>query len=338
MMVVTLYIKENNPECEKAVEELKSLQGELPHQLAIINIATDKLLQKSFEGIVPVVHAGPYRLSAPFTRQDLIVALGAARDRGNHLNQIGDSTYEQRKQRGHQLNSADRISYWLSRYYMGLINGLLFIYIGLPFLAPILARTGFELPARVLYTIYSPLCHQLAFRSWFILGEQPYYPRELAGIPGVANYEQFFGKDSTLLDPARRFIGSEEIGYGQGRAGFKVALCQRDVAIYGALFLFGLVYSITGKRIKSLPWYLWIAFGLVPIGLDGVTQLPSLLNFLPDWLFIRESTPFLRSLTGSLFGFTTGWYLFPMIAESMRDAQQLLAGKMAVVSQIAAKN
>jgi uncharacterized membrane protein len=334
MMVVTIYIKANDPTCEEAIASLNSLQDDHPHQLAIINIENEKLLRDSFEERVPVVHIGPYKLHSPFTQQDLVVALGAARDRSNHLERIGDKHHERRIKRGRKLNSADRMTYWISHHYMGLINVLLFMYVGLPFLAPVLARMGADFPSRVLYTIYRPLCHQLSFRSWFIFGEQAYYPRDLAGISGVASYEKFFGADSTFLDPARRFIGNEEIGYGLGRAGFKVALCQRDIAIYGAMLLFGLVFAITGKRIKTIPWYLWVAFGLVPIGLDGVSQLPSLLNFLPDWLFIRESTPLLRSVTGMLFGLTTAWYLFPMIAASMRDAQQLLAGKMAVVAQI----
>ncbi|MHB1384976.1 MAG: hypothetical protein ACYCYC_11680, partial [Bellilinea sp.] len=73
---------------------------------------------------------------------------------------------------------------------------------------------------------------------------------------------------------------------------------------------------------------------LVPIGIDGVSQLPSLISQLPDWMIIRESTPILRTITGALFGITTSWYLFPMIEESMRETRKMLAGKKAVVSQI----
>ena len=338
MMVVTLYIKENDPACQQAVEDLKSLQGAYPHRLAIVSIDQEKALQDNFENKVPVVHVGPYRLQAPFSRQDLRVALGAARDRSEHLDRIGDSGHEKRVRRGQTISSADRITLWISHHYMAVINVVLFLYVGLPFLAPVLSRAGVDLPARALYTIYSPLCHQLSFRSWFIFGEQPYYPRELAGITRVASYETYMGTDSAQLDQARRFTGSEEIGYGAGRVGYKVALCQRDVAIYGALLLFGVVFAISGKKIKILPWYLWFLLGLIPIGLDGVSQLPSLLDFLPDWMIVRESNPLFRTLTGALFGLTTGWYLFPMIAESMRDARELITGKIAVVTQLKSEN
>ncbi len=49
---------------------------------------------------------------------------------------------------------------------------------------------------------------------------------------------------------------------------------------------------------------LWILIGLGPIGLDGFSQLFSQMDW--SWLATifpyRESTPFLRVLTGALFG------------------------------------
>jgi uncharacterized membrane protein len=65
---------------------------------------------------------------------------------------------------------------------------------------------------------------------------------------------------------------------------------------------------------------------MLPIGLDGFSQLLSQppLNFFP----YRESTPFFRSLTGFLFGFTTAWFGYPMVEESMAEARQVLAAKL----------
>jgi len=189
-----------------------------------------------------------------------------------------------------------------------------------------------EMPAKIIYTVYSPLCHQLAFRSFFLFGEQPYYPRQLANVPGVITYETLTGDTKIDLYRARSFIGNETTGY-------KVAICERDVAIYGSLLLFGIFFAITGRKIKTLPWYFWILIGLIPIGLDGFSQLPSLAgwDFL-KWLPIRESTPFLRVLTGTLFGTTTGWYLYPLIEESMRETHMIMLRKMAVVEQAQPKS
>ena len=106
-----------------------------------------------------------------------------------------------------------------------------------------------------------------------------------------------------------------------------MALCERDVAIYGGILLFGLIFGLTGRRIKPLPWYLWLLIGMVPIAVDGFSQLLSQppLNFFP----YRESTPLLRTITGFLFGFTTAWFGFPIVEESMVDLRRFYAQKFA---------
>lgn len=334
MIVVTVFIEKNNPSCEQVIDDLRDLQADHPHQLAVVDVGENPDLRSSYAGIVPVVQVGPYRLKTVITRQDLQVALAAARDREAHLGKVGDKAYARRIERGHNLSSADRISYWLSRHYMLLINILLGLYVGLPFLSPVLARNGNLWAARAIQTIYSPLCHQLAYRSWFLFGKQPYYPRELAGIDQVGAYEDLIGGDPVDLSSARKFIGGEEIGYGEGRVGYKIVLCQRDVAIYGMLLLFGMLFALTGRKIKPVPWYLWIALGLVPIAIDGGSQLPALISALPDWLGLRESTPILRTFTGGMFGLMTGWYLFPMIEDSMRETRALIGKKMTIIPQL----
>jgi uncharacterized membrane protein len=174
------------------------------------------------------------------------------------------------------------------------------------------------------------MCHQLAFRSFFLFGEQPYYPRALAGVPNAITYEEL--QNSTQIDivGARNFDGNPVVGY-------KVALCERDVAIYGFMLLFGLVFWASGRRLRSIPWYLWVLIGLGPIGLDGFSQLPGLASGLPAWLPVRESTPFLRVLTGAMFGWMTAWYLFPMLEDTARESLNLVQHKMAVVQQTASQ-
>ncbi len=196
---------------------------------------------------------------------------------------------------------------------MWLIIGLLFLFLFIAFLAPIFMKLGLEQPAKFIYWVYDAFCHQLTFRSWFLFGQQSFYPRELAGIPNIISYEKATGDFQLNLKFAREFPGNETLGY-------KVALCQRDVAIYGSLFLFGLIFQLSGKKIKSIPWYLWIIIGLLPIGVDGITQFGGLgISFLA-WLPVRESTPLLRTITGMLFGIATGLFMFPMVEENMKQA------------------
>lgn len=111
-----------------------------------------------------------------------------------------------------------------------------------------------------------------------------------------------------------------------------MALCERDIAIYASILAFGLLFGSTGRRIKSLHWTISLAIGLVPISLDGFSQLFSQFNW--DWLAsivpYRESTPFLRIMTGALFGFTTAWFAYPGIEESMNETRQYYIKKFAV--------
>ena len=85
-----------------------------------------------------------------------------------------------------------------------------------------------------------------------------------------------------------------------------------------------------------MPFLTWILLGIVPIGLDGGTQVLSqvltdpVLDFLDpisQFLPYRESTPFFRTLTGFLFGFTTAWFGYPLVEETMADARRLLVTK-----------
>ena len=90
----------------------------------------------------------------------------------------------------------------------------------------------------------------------------------------------FRGSDRDQLSDVSKsqdFVGNPILGY-------KVAFCERDVAIYGSLLLFGLVYGATGRRLRAFPWYLWVLIGILPIAVDGFSQLPSLLDVQWPWL------------------------------------------------------
>ena len=63
---------------------------------------------------------------------------------------------------------ANRWALGLSRRWLRWLLLLIGLYVGLPFVAPTLMHFGVTGPARFLYTAYSPMCHQFAFRSWFL--------------------------------------------------------------------------------------------------------------------------------------------------------------------------
>ncbi len=326
---VTLFSRSDCHLCESAIEDLHALQAEIPHELNIVKVDENPDLLAAYGERVPVLETGPYLLEAPFDRAKLRVTLAAARDRAQRLAEDDTPHQASRRQRAQTLSRADRLSYWIANRWLLALNLLVFLYVGLPFLAPILMNAGLPALARPIYGVYGFACHQMAFRSWFIGGEQSAYPREAAQVPGLQTYGTASGQDEDSLLAARGFIGNEQMGY-------KVAFCQRDVAIYAAMLLFGLLYAATGRRLPALPWYLWVVIGMGPVGLDGFSQL---LSQLPGWAFwdYRESTPLLRTLTGAIFGFTTAWFGFPVIGETMAETRLALATKIARLKPTASK-
>jgi uncharacterized membrane protein len=218
--------------------------------------------------------------------------------------------------------TVDRLVLGFARHWLLFFNLFIFIYIGLPYLAPALMASGNTGAARLIYTIYSPLCHQLGYRSWFLYGEASNYPR--------AVFQQVTGINPDDLLGARAFLGDERVGY-------KVAFCQRDVAIYGGILLGGLFFGLgfVRQRLKPLHWIGWITLGVLPIGLDGFSQLFTQFPYnqfaLFSWLPSRESTPEVRTLTGLLFGLANVWLAYPYVNVSMREAADELQRKLAQV-------
>lgn len=335
MLTVTLYMRQECHLCEQAKADLESLQELYPHRLVEVDIDSDPALQRAYLVEIPVVEVGPYRLKAPFDRKKLMMTLGAASDRRGQLEEIGDEAYLSRIERGQKISGVDKVMFWISRHYLAILNIIMLLYVGLPVLAPVLMENGAKVPARVIYTMYSPLCHQFGFRSFYLYGEQAYYPLEEAGLD-VIDFESATGiqglrnpNDYSRLQ-ARKFVGNDAVGY-------KVALCERDVAIYASILFFGLLFALTGRRIPPLHWTLWLLLGIAPVGLDGFSQLFSQFDwqFLATILPYRESTPFLRVLTGSMFGFFTAWFAYPNIEESMQDTRQFFLKKFAQVKAVA---
>ncbi len=303
--------------------DIEALKTQIPHNLALVNINEDSDLKKTYGDRVPVLQVGPYTLEAPFDRKKIEMTLGAASDRMKH---IGNNPA---KSQGSKLQGAsdrlENMGRWLSRNYLSALNLFVFIYLALPFLAPVLMNAGQPALARPIYAVYGAVCHQMAFRSWFLFGEQAVYPRAAAGLDDLQSYGEATGLDETnsasAMLGARGFIGNEQLGY-------KVAFCQRDVAIYGGILLFGLVFAASGRRIRPFHWLLWLAIGVAPIGIDGFSQLFSQIPAL-DFIPYRESTPLLRTITGALFGITTAWFGFPLLEADATAARVKVATKKA---------
>lgn len=315
MLNVVFYTRDDCSLCDQALADLEELKSEFQFELSVTDIDSDGALQKKYLEIIPVVEIGPYTLTAPFTRTDLEISIRAAK------------TKEERtpipvKPRGRaSAIRLNKLVHSFTRRWLAVVNLVVVLYMGLPFAAPALMRVGAVQPASWIYTIYSPMCHQLAFRSWFLFGEQAAYPREIAGTP-LTSYSEATGLSEDDLISARKFIGDEQLGY-------KVALCERDIAIYTGILLGGLLFGLLRTRLKPLPVGLWLLLGILPIAIDGGSQLLSVFDFLS--FPVRESTPFLRTVTGLLFGLMNVWLAYPYVEQSMLETRAQVAAKLARV-------
>lgn len=324
MRTLTYYYSTKLPASEDLLPEIKKLCEENNVPLIDICIDGNRDLEQRLAGKTPLVWIGPYKINHPFTLKEVEVAIKAALS-------LDAATAESEPVRS-GLNTLsftrhEEFSLWLSRSYVWMISLFLILFTAIAFLPPLLEKNGNTAIAGGIYKAYSILCHQLAYRSYFLGGEQIVYPRELAHIKGLLTYEEVTGSTAADLLYSRSLIGNPTMGY-------KVALCERDIAIYLSMALFGIFFEVTGKKIKGLRWYLWFLIALAPIALDGFSQLPGLALGWPTWLPIRESTPFLRSLTGTLFGAGTAWYMYPLMEETMSITRFNLNRKLTIIEKI----
>ena len=240
----------------------------------------------------------------------------------------------------------NQMVYRFSRRWTAYFNVVIGVYVALPILAPVLMQIGVPGPARAIYTIYSPLCHQMASRSFFLFGEQLAYPSVNAGTdllpletfaPDLAEFEEVADENwAEFFLAARAFVGNDEMGY-------KMALCARDISIYGFLFIGGVIYAVLRRRfnIRPLPLWAFVLIGMGPIGLDGFTQLfgyyatpidgsqaTGIQAAIQTVFPLRESTPFLRSFTGAVFGLMLAWLIYPSINNSMKETEEQVAAKL----------
>jgi len=183
------------------------------------------------------------------------------------------------------------LMHWVAAHWLLMANVAIALYVGVPVLAPVLAHSGYERAANMIHLIFKPLCHQLPERSFFLYGRQIAYSyQELSQMLGG-------------LVPSR-YQG------GQG-VGFKVAVCQRCVAIYLTMLVAGLSFAWARGRLKALSVKQFVAT-VLPIAIDGLGQLSGL------W----TSTWWSRVLTGGLFGLGCFWLTYPHLERGMSEVRQ----------------
>ncbi len=221
-----------------------------------------------------------------------------------------------------------------ARHWLFFINLLLFIWVGLPWLAPVFMRAGWSNAANIIYFIYSLQCHQLPERSFFLFGNQWMY-----SLPEIEKAYKVTN-DLFLL---RQFMGTPQMGW-------KVAWSDRMVSMYTSTFLFSLLYRLICKRLKPLP--LWgFALLLLPMAVDGITHAVSDLagighgfrdtnvwlatltsNVFPSTFYAGDAlgsfNSWMRLITGVLFGMAVVWLAYPHVRDSFADLASVYRDKL----------
>jgi len=192
------------------------------------------------------------------------------------------TTVEVKKPKRSAAITLNRLSYRVSRNWMVLFSLLYGLYVGLPFLAPVLMKTGLDPIGRVIYTVYSFFCHQLPERSFFLFGLKLMIP--LAEIQ--ANWQR---TDNPLV--LRQFIGSPELGW-------KVAWSDRMVFMFTSILVFAWVWWIFRRRMPKISWKILFLF-LLPMGIDGTTHMVSDMFGLHQGF--RDNNAWLASITQNAF-------------------------------------
>ncbi len=226
-----LYYRKSDFEIESLQTNIAGICNRLKLELAAIDVEKIENLDENHSTITPSLKVGPYYLKYPFTLTDVEIAVNAF---------VSKNEIETKKNiRG--IKQKNTIGLFLANYYPMLIAVLILLFVGGSIFAPVLASSGKSKAANGLYSFYSVFCHQLAFRSFFIFGEQAVYPRELADIKNLLTYEEQFRDPLLDIEKARGTIGNIESGY-------KIAICERDLAIYSSLGFAALAFQIFKEK------------------------------------------------------------------------------------------
>ncbi len=213
----------------------------------------------------------------------------------------------------------NRWVYRFSRNWLLIFSLVYGLYVGLPFLTPVLMQLGWDRGGKAIYFIYTFLCHQLPQRSLFLFGPKTMYT--LTEIQ--AAWQETF--NPLVL---RQFVGNPDLGW-------KVAWSDRMVSMYTSILIFAWFWYALRKKIRRLPWWGFVLF-IVPMGIDGITHTLSDIagiglgfrdtnawlaaltnNASPPTFYVGDAlgsfNSWMRWISGILFGLGIVWFGFPYL-------------------------
>ena len=167
---------------------------------------------------------------------------------------------------------------WFTSHWFEVFAVAYGLWIGLPWLAPVMMQIGQNELGKAIYFVYSLFCHQLPERSFFLFGPQTMY--SLSDV-------QMAWQDTLNPMVLRRFIGNDALGW-------KLAWSDRMVSFYTTVWLSAIAWWPFRRKIKALPWWGFVLL-LLPMFVDGITHAVS--DFSGLGRGFRDSNDWLLALT-----------------------------------------
>jgi len=148
MITVVLYTHPDDTNVDEVRALLESLQADVPHRVAEVDISQNAALEETLRGQTPVLKIGPYRVQGEFDRTRLLVTLKAA----------AEGHAQGRAVQPRKATQSDRLVYWFSKHWLLVFNLFVALYLGLAFLAPTLMKFGYTSPSPKAFTKPTVLC------------------------------------------------------------------------------------------------------------------------------------------------------------------------------------
>jgi len=187
-----------------------------------------------------------------------------------------------------------------------LIFGIYLLFFAI-FFALIIATplVAFARDASGLYQLFAATCHQKISRSLCIF--------ENGGVGDCTNQSGQFVDSSDDRTQISAVI--------DGKLGYKMPVCARDIGIYGGMLLVAILYPFV-RRIDDIdvPPVLYLIIAIAPLAIDGSIQLISDLGWLP---FVYESTNLIRLATGLLAGGAASYYAIPLLMNMFGEEKEI---------------
>lgn len=153
-------------------------------------------------------------------------------------------------------------------------------FLSLALAAPFMAKQGSDVEG--IYNFYSYFCHQLNSRSYCVFSSS------------LEDCTQ----DSSVLEPSKTSRVEKD-----GKVGYKIPLCSRDIGIYAGMLISLTALLLAGEwKRREVPEVWAYLIAIAPVAIDGGLQ----------FLGFYESSNAIRLITGFLAGNASSYYLGPL--------------------------